>query len=141
MRKRRLAPALAATVLWLCFIYARSAQPASVSHEESSAVLGLMQRVLPFANMLLVRKLAHFIEYAVLGALLWLDWRLLARGRILLPLGAGLLFAAGDELLQTFIPGRSGEPLDVALDFVGVCAAVLLAQYIRRRKERSCRAG
>lgn len=139
MRKRCLVPALLATLLWLCFIYARSAQPASVSHEESSAVLELVRKLLPVASMKLVRKLAHFIEFAVLGGLLWLDWRLLARGRILLPLGAGLLFAAGDELLQTFIPGRSGEALDVALDFVGVCAAVLLAQYIRKRKERSRR--
>jgi len=90
-------------------------------------------------DMLLVRKLAHFTEYAVLGALLWLDWRLLGRDGLLLPLGAGLLFAAGDELLQTFIPGRSGELLDVLLDFSGVLAAVLPARLIRKRKENKRR--
>lgn len=131
--------ALLATALWLWFIYARSAQPAAVSHAESGAVLGLLRRVLPFVNMLLVRKLAHFTEYAVLGALLWLDWRLLGRDGLLLPLGAGLLFAAGDELLQTFIPGRSGELLDVLLDFSGVLAAVLPARLIRKRKENKRR--
>lgn len=131
--------ALLATALWLWFIYARSAQPGAVSHEESSAVLGLLRRVLPFVDMLLVRKLAHFTEYAVLGALLWLDWRLLGRDGLLLPLGAGLLFAAGDELLQTFIPGRSGELLDVLLDFSGVLAAVLPARLIRKRKENKRR--
>ena len=131
--------ALLATALWLWFIYARSAQPAAVSHEESGAVLGLLRRVLPFVDMLLVRKLAHFTEYAVLGALLWLDWRLLGRDGLLLPLGAGLLFAAGDELLQTFIPGRSGELLDVLLDFSGVLAAVLPARLIRTRKENKRR--
>lgn len=131
--------ALLATALWLWFIYARSAQPAAVSHEESGAVLGLLRRVLPFVDMLLVRKLAHFTEYAVLGALLWLDWRLLGRDGLLLPLGAGLLFAAGDELLQTFIPGRSGELLDVLLDFSGVLAAVLPARLIRKRKENKRR--
>ncbi|MBR6119679.1 MAG: VanZ family protein [Oscillospiraceae bacterium] len=131
--------ALLATALWLWFIYARSAQPAAVSHEESGAVLGLLRKVLPFVDMLLVRKLAHFTEYAVLGALLWLDWRLLGRDGLLLPLGAGLLFAAGDELLQTFIPGRSGELLDVLLDFSGVLAAVLPARLIRKRKENKRR--
>ncbi len=135
----KLGLALLATALWLWFIYARSAQSAVVSDRESGAVLELLRKLVPFVNMLLVRKLAHFTEYAVLGALLWLDWRLLGRGRLLLPLGAGLLFAAADEFLQTFIPGRSGEVLDVLLDFSGVLAAVLLARLIRNRKEKKRR--
>ena len=78
-RPNKLCFALLATVLWLCFIYARSAQPAAASHAESSAVLTPLAKLLPFLSMLMVRKLAHFIEFAVLGALLWLDWRLLGR--------------------------------------------------------------
>ena len=141
MRKHwKLALSLLATLLWLCFIYARSAQPASVSHAESSAFLAPLSKLFPFLTMRIVRKLAHFVEYAALGSLLWLDWRLLGRGRWFLPLAAGLVFAAADELLQTRIPGRSGELKDVLLDFSGVCAAfcaaALLNRMIRRRKER-----
>ena len=130
--------ALTATVLWLWFIYARSARPAEVSHEESEAVLGLLLRLFPNISLYTVRKLAHFVEYFILGGLLWLDWRLLGRGPVLLPLGAGLVFAAGDEYLQTFIPGRSGELADVLLDFSGVALATALLWLIRRlrRKDR-----
>lgn len=135
-RSRALVAALTLTVLWLWFIYARSAKPAAISHDESVRVLNALDRFLPFVNMLLVRKAAHFAEFFLLGLLLWIDWRLWGRGPVLLPLGAGLLFAAGDELLQTFIPGRSGELLDTLLDFSGVAAAVGLAWLLRRRKER-----
>lgn len=139
-RRWALGFAVLATALWLWFIYSRSAKPAVVSHEESTAVLGLFQRVLPFLDLFLVRKLAHFIEYFILGALLWLDWRLSARGTMLLPLGVGLLAAGADEYLQTFIPGRSGQISDVLLDFCGVAAAIVLAQLLWRRKERGAHA-
>ena len=87
----------------------------------------------------LVRKLAHFTEYFILGGLLYLDWRLLNRGRVILPLGAGLIFAAADEYLQTFIPGRGGEILDTLLDFCGVAAAFTAALLLRRRRGgRNC---
>ena len=128
--------ALGATVLWLCFIYTRSSKPAVVSDQESGWVMELLQRLIPSISMRLVRKLAHFTEYAVLGGLLWLDLRLWGRGSVLLPLGAGLVFAVADELLQTFIPGRSGQVKDVLIDFCGVCFAVGLLWLIFRWRER-----
>ena len=134
--KWKLIAALTATALWLCFIYSRSAQPASVSHEESTLVLDLLQKISPGLTLLIVRKLAHFTEYFILGGLLYLDWRLLGRGRVLLPLAAGLIAAAADETLQTFVPGRSGEVRDVMLDFAGVAAAVGVLLLLRRRRER-----
>lgn len=130
---------LAATVLWLIFIYSRSAKTAQVSHDESGAVLELMNGLLPFLTMHFVRKLAHFTEFFVLGGLLFLDWRLWDRGNVLLPLGVGLAAAAADETLQTFIPGRSGQVDDALLDFAGVAVAVFLGLLIRRRKEKKRR--
>ena len=132
-RNWKLLSALVVTGLWLWFIYARSAKPADVSDGD------LLIRLFPFINMKIVRKLAHFTEYFILGGLLYLDWRLLNRGRVILPLGAGLIFAAADEYLQTFIPGRSGEILDTLLDFCGVAAAVTAALLLRRRRGgRNC---
>lgn len=138
-RNWKLLSALVVTGLWLWFIYARSAKPADVSDGESGVVLDFLIRLFPFINMKIVRKLAHFTEYFILGGLLYLDWRLLNRGRVILPLGAGLIFAAADEYLQTFIPGRSGEILDTLLDFCGVAAAVTAALLLRRRRGgRNC---
>jgi VanZ family protein len=126
---------LAATVLWLWFIYARSAKTAEASDTESGSILELLVRILPFLTMRAVRKLAHFTEYFILGGLLYADWRLLGRGGVLLPLGAGLVFAAADEILQTYVPGRSGQVSDVLLDLAGVAAAVGALLLLRRRRE------
>jgi len=78
---------------------------------------------------LALRKLAHAAEYAVLGALL-----VRATGRGGLAFALGTLYAASDELHQTFVPGRMGSPLDVAIDAVGVACGVVLWQTIRTRR-------
>ncbi len=40
------------------------------------------------------------------------------------------LYAATDEFHQTFVPGRSGEPRDVALDSLGALAGILILYLI-----------
>ncbi len=72
---------------------------------------------------LVLRKLAHAGEFAVLGALL-----MRATDRAGLAFLLGALYAATDELHQAFVPGRMGSPLDVAIDVVGVAGGVLLWQ-------------
>jgi VanZ family protein len=78
---------------------------------------------------LVLRKLAHTAEYAILGALL-----VRATGRSGLALALGVAYAASDELHQAFVPGRLGSPLDVAIDAVGVAAGILLWQSVRARR-------
>ena len=46
-------------------------------------------------------------------------------GRWAIPaLALGVAYAASDELHQHFVPGRTGAPLDVAIDAVGVALGV-----------------
>ena len=78
---------------------------------------------------LVLRKLAHAAEYAVLGALLL---RATARPGIAFVLGS--VYAVSDELHQAFVPGRAGSPLDVALDAVGVAIGIVLWQVVRARR-------
>ena len=71
------------------------------------------------------RKLVHFGEYALL-CFLW--WRLLrtgmpARRAALLALALSSLYAATDELHQSFVDGRHGTPVDWAIDSAGAAAA------------------
>jgi VanZ family protein len=72
---------------------------------------------------LVLRKIAHAAEFAVLGLLL-----LRALGREGLALALGIAYAASDELHQHFVPGRQGAPVDVLIDAVGVFVGV----YVRR---------
>ena len=78
---------------------------------------------------LVLRKLAHAAEYAVLGALL-----ARALGRSSLAMAIGVLYAVSDEVHQAFVPGRLGSPVDVAIDAVGVVCGVLLWQAARTRR-------
>jgi len=75
----------------------------------------------------LLRKGAHFTEYAILGAFL-----LRALGRDWVAVAAGVGYAASDELHQHFVPGRHGSPFDVAVDAIGVTLGVYLYRRLQR---------
>ncbi len=75
---------------------------------------------------LVARKIAHALEFGVLGALLF---RALERPAVAVALGS--LYAATDEVHQSFVDGRVGSPLDWTIDTVGVVLGVLL--LARRR--------
>ena len=76
---------------------------------------------------LVLRKGAHLAEYAILGALL-----VRALARELPGLVVGVAYAVTDEIHQTFVEGRAGRAVDVAIDAAGVAAGILLWR-IRRR--------
>ena len=88
----------------------------------------------------LVRKSAHFIEYAILSALwfralrlglpsLWqIRWALIG-------LVISLSVAVFDELHQSFVPSRTSSPRDVLLDFCGALFAQLLIWYALHRRQ------
>ena len=76
---------------------------------------------------LVLRKLAHTAEFAVLGALLL---RALRDERV--ALAAGVAYAASDELHQHFVPGRVGSPLDVVIDAFGVAIGVAVWRRLGR---------
>ncbi len=68
-----------------------------------------------------LRKLAHMVEY---GALWFLWWRALGRGDPRPAVAVALLYAATDELHQSFVDGRVGSPVDWCIDAVGVALGV-----------------
>jgi VanZ family protein len=79
-----------------------------------------------------LRKLAHTAEFAVLAALLWRALR-----NEVAALVVAVAFAAGDEFHQSFVRGRHGSPVDVAIDGIG--AAIGLVLVLRFRGTRVAR--
>jgi VanZ family protein len=78
---------------------------------------------------LVLRKLAHAAEYAVLGALLV---RALSSRFLAAMLGVG--YAASDEWHQTFVNGREGSASDVLVDAVGIALGILLWSRVSARR-------
>lgn len=78
---------------------------------------------LPKSGDLVLRKLGHLIEYAVLALLLLRAFGahgLSPRSRSTAAALISLLYAVLDEYHQSFVPGREGSPRDVLLDALGI---------------------
>ena len=135
MKRRRVFWALAA--LWLAFVWGQSFLSAAASSAESGSLLALLQSVLPWLTQVILRKAAHFAEYAVLGALLFgaAD----TRYGLWFPPCFGVLAALADETVQLFADGRSGQVSDVWLDLAGFLAGWILIALISliRKKRRT----
>lgn len=111
---------------YIFLIFRNSLDPADVSSVKSGAVLVFLNDVLFSGKAVLtehlVRKMAHFSEYALAGALGWLALRRLVmeRTQCLVDVAfAGVLVAFCDETIQLFVPGRSGQVSDMWIDFSG----------------------
>ena len=122
-------------ILVLIFIWAQSLLPADLSRQESGRILALITPFLEFflgkenVTHLVVRKLAHFTEFFVLGCLiallLPLDWK-----NRLFCCGFCLLSALLDETIQVF-SDRGDQITDVWLDFFGAAAGILVITVFR----------
>jgi VanZ family protein len=84
---------------------------------------------------LILRKLVHMLEYALLCFLWWRALRTTRAGRrqaALLAFALSVGYAATDEYHQTFVEGRHGGVEDVGIDTVGAGAVALGAGRRRR---------
>ena len=121
MKKRSFRIYLILTLLWTAGIFLHSAMPAAASNAESGGVLAVVQMILPWITHSVLRKAAHFLEFAVLGILLMLF---------------AMLTAMTDETIQSFTPGRNCALSDVWLDAAGaLTGAVLLWLIFKLRKK------
>ena len=123
-------------LVYLCFIYGNSLTPAAISSKESGYFLAKIQDFLAGAGMdawwlteHLVRKAAHFTEYAGLGFLLAMNTGAgiapvfcLLKGNVT----AVLFMPFVDETIQLFVEGRSGQISDVWLDMAGIVTGIMV---------------
>jgi VanZ family protein len=78
----------------------------------------------------IVRKIAHFIIYAMLGASLANFFRSTEGKKfpslkaIILSLLIAVIYSSIDEYHQSFIPERDGNPIDILIDSLGATAGI-----------------
>lgn len=80
-----------------------------------------------------IRKIAHFSVYTLLGILLMglmIKTKLQNKWRITITLFIGLLYAISDEFHQTFSPGRTPKVTDVYIDMLGVILGTLVVLLV-----------
>ncbi|HVZ65481.1 MAG TPA: VanZ family protein [Lacunisphaera sp.] len=126
-------------VAWMVFIFCMSTGFGTAEHT-SRYIDPFLRWLMPHATEdviarghFLVRKLGHLSEYAVLALLVRRAlaitvgpaagaWRV-----ALITLTFCAVYASTDEFHQTFVPGRTPSPVDVAIDTTG--AALALAGF------------
>lgn len=129
---------LALVLAVLAFIWINSMLSGDISQYESDKVLEVVEPVVePVQQQLedmgyhvckrnLVRKMAHFAEYTVLGAATLLLFTTPdGRSRYLMPMLLCFGAACVDEGIQIFAVNRGPQFKDVLLDFSGACCGIL----------------
>lgn len=133
---RRYAPVFVLLcVLWTAVIFSYSLKNGTTSSDESNAVAGVLAHIMARLGadfvppVHVVRKLAHFFEYFVLGSLSFAAFRSSgARKSVPLAFGYAVLVAFADEFIcQNISEGRGPRLLDVLLDSAGALLGVFLA--------------
>lgn len=128
----------------LIFIWGNSMLPGEISAALSDWVQEILQSVLPGSGHApgqgsgLLRKIAHFTEFAALGLLLcWLFGML--RKKEYWPILLGVAAACIDETIQILVPGRGPGLRDVLIDSCGVLMGVILLTLGHNLKKRKIR--
>ena len=142
-RRAKLVAAWGAVALWAAFIFLMSAHTGSDLDDGSGLVAQIKRWLSALAAPVfgpdtdVVSVAAHFGEYVVLGALLFVAlwqtrpdtrWALLVAAAI----GLASLYGASDEFHQLFVPGRLCDPADWLTDTLGAALGVASALAFAR---------
>lgn len=130
---------------WMVAIFMLSHQPGADSTVTSNRVAVLIFRILDFVlgnigmseelflvrYIPIIRKTAHFTEFAILGILIENVLRDYAgKNSVYFSLLTGFLYACSDEIHQLFIVNRYCSLNDVMIDSFGVLIGVVLCHFI-----------
>lgn len=135
--KLHIAVSLVLIALTVGFIWTNSALSGDDSGALSGKVRDIMEKVLVFIHapqgltaflLTNVRKVAHFVEYAVIGAELALFWSGIKWGvqGIWNAFSSVLAISVLDETIQLFATDRGPQITDVLLDTAGGTTAILI---------------
>ena len=135
-------PWLVAALVFSLFIWGNSLVPGEGSGSLSLFVVDTIRSVLDatgapsaWVTNFLVRKTAHFCEYAVLGLIMvrTLDPSYTRHHLSLALIAAVLVLVPSvDETIQLFTSGRSAQITDVMLDCCGSACGVLMSYTLVR---------
>jgi VanZ family protein len=125
-------------LIWVCVVFLGSTDMLSAEHTSrfmAPFLLWLKPGMSPerIAFILIVmRKIAHVSEYAILALLLWRALRSNPTVRLKTPMLVGTVlfacavFAASDEFHQSFVKSRTPSVRDALLDTAGAALGLLI---------------
>lgn len=124
-------------LLWMVIIFIMSSFDATESANQSSFIVNIINDILKIENVQLlsfiIRKLAHFTEYLILGFLTinMLNKNDLAK-KYIIAIIICIIYASSDEIHQIFVDGRCFAIRDILIDSMGAISGIYIYKLLRR---------
>ena len=129
----------------MAIIFTLSACPAEKSDQQSGFLVNIVTSVFPSITDIdltttIIRKTAHFLEYALLGFLLArayaknVKFAKNSSKMTILAVITSALYSTGDEIHQAFVPGRSCEFRDICIDTIGALLGASIYYLIYKKR-------
>lgn len=131
-------PSTILMILWMFLIFLMSSFDATESSNQSNFIVDIIANIFKIENIellsFIIRKLAHFTEYLILG---FLTINMLNKNDIskkyLLSILICIIYATSDEIHQILVPGRACQIRDVLIDSIGSITGVYLYKLINTK--------
>ena len=125
MNKKR---SIILVIIWMSIIFIFSSFNSDTSTEQSNTIVNIIANLFNINNIellsLIIRKMAHFMEYFILGVLV-LNMLRYTNKSITVGIIICILYAISDELHQILTPGRTFKIYDIIIDSLGSVIAIL----------------
>ena len=122
-------------ILWMILIFIMSSFNSTESSNQSNFIVDIITNLFNITNInllsLIIRKLAHFTEYFILGILIY-NLIHSYNKKIYIAIIICVLYAISDEIHQLFVPGRSCQLLDILIDTMGSIVGIYLLYFIKK---------
>lgn len=134
MNKKRVS--LIILIIWMIIIFIMSSFDANASSNQSGIIVNFISNLFHINDIellsFIIRKMAHFVEYFILGILL-INCLIDYNKKLYLGYVIGILYAISDECHQLFVSGRSGQVRDIIIDVVGLILGIILIRFVKKR--------
>lgn len=119
-------------------IFLMSSFDATESTNQSNFIVNIITNIFKIENIellsFIIRKLAHFTEYLILGLLVA---NMFTKNNInnlyLISIILCIIYATSDEIHQLFVPGRACQLRDILIDSIGSITGIYLYKLINTK--------
>ena len=135
-------PSTVLVAIWMIIIFIMSSFDSVESSNQSNFIVDIIANIFKIENIellsFIIRKLAHFTEYLILGLLVA---NMFTKNNInnlyLISIILCIIYATSDEIHQIFVPGRACQLRDILIDSIGSIIGIYLYKLINEKNSKN----
>lgn len=120
-------------IIWMAVIFILSSFDATTSSNQSGFIVNIISNIFNISNVemltVIIRKAAHFMEYLILGILIY-NMHIHLNKSAFWGVFVCFLYAFSDEIHQVFVDGRSFQTMDILIDTIGSIIGIYFTKKI-----------